>query len=68
MCKMTGYGLKKIPRDIYKFIIQRQNKMKDQRGTNKLAFELAVYTLLKEHPDFSEFKKKLEQENNDACS
>ena len=60
---MTGYGLKKIPRDIYKFIWQRQSEMKQQRGNNMVAFELAVYALLREHPKFEEFKKKLEQEN-----
>jgi hypothetical protein len=59
---MTGYGLKKIPTDIFKFIRQEQDKLKQQRGTNMFSFETTVYTLLRDHPRFEEFKKKLEQE------
>jgi hypothetical protein len=58
---MTGYGLKKIPSDIYKFIYQEQDRIKKQKGTNSYSFELAIYCLLREHPRFSEFKKQLEQ-------
>lgn len=59
---MTGYGLKKIPQDIYRFILNEQNKLKQARGTNKFSFETSVYLLLREHPRFAEFKKKLEQD------
>lgn len=58
---MTGYGLKKIPQDIYRFILNEQNKLKQQRGTNSFSFETTVYSLMREHPRFIEFKNKLEQ-------
>jgi len=64
---MPGYTFKKIPQDIYKFILSKQNKLKQQRGTNKFSFETAAYALLREHPEFSEFKNKQEQEINDSC-
>lgn len=59
---MTGYGLKKIPQDIFKFVIQQQGKLKAERGTNKLSFESVVYKLIREHPKFPEFKEYLEQQ------
>lgn len=58
---MTGYGLKKIPQDIFKFVIHHQNKLKADRGTNKISFEIVIYKLLREHPAFSEFKEHLEK-------
>jgi len=59
---MAGYCLNNIPQDIYKFIIHEQGKIKEQRGTNKFSAETTLYILLREHPRFIEFKKKLEQE------
>lgn len=59
---MTGYGLKNIPPDIFKFILQEQSLIKQKKGTNKYSFECAVYSLLREHPRYLEFKKKLEQQ------
>jgi len=64
---MKGYGLKKIPSDIFKFIYLEQLRFKQHKGTNSFSFELTIYALLKEHPRFAEFKKKIEQERNDAC-
>lgn len=59
---MTGYGLKKIPPEIFKFIFQEQSRIKERIGTNTYSFECTVYKLLREHPRFEEFKKKLEQD------
>lgn len=61
---MTGYGLKKIPQEIYRFILFEQNRLKQQRGTNSFSFETTVYSILREHPKFIEFKKKLEQDES----
>jgi hypothetical protein len=46
---MAGYGLKKIPPDIFKFVIEEQNKIKKERGTNKLSFETVIYKMLREY-------------------
>ena len=46
---MTGYGLKKIPSDIYKFILDEQLQMKKERGTNKLSFETVIYKMLRDY-------------------
>lgn len=62
--KMAGYTLKKIPQDIYKFILSEQNKLKQQRGTNSFSYETALYSLLREHPKFIEFKNKQEQQQS----
>lgn len=45
---MAGYNLKNIPPDIYKFVLQEQNKMKVERNTNTFSFESAIYKLLRE--------------------
>lgn len=37
-------------------------KNKLQRGTNKFSIETSLYILLREHPRYLEFKKKLEQD------
>lgn len=58
---MTGYGLKKIPPDIFRFIMQEQTRIKEERGTNQYSFECVVYKLLREHPKFNDFKNKIEQ-------
>lgn len=59
---MAGYCLKNIPPEIFKFIIYEQRKLQDQRGVYRLSAEIALYALLREHPRFLEFKKKLEQD------
>lgn len=59
---MAGYCLKNIPPEIFKFLIYEQRKLQDQRGIHRLSAELALYVLLREHPKFIEFKKKLEQD------
>lgn len=45
---MTGYGLKNIPPEIFKFILDEQNRLKRERCTNKFSFETTIYILLRE--------------------
>lgn len=59
---MAGYCLHNVPPDIYKFLMNELNKNKLSRGTNKFSIETSLYILLREHPKFIEFKKKLEQD------
>lgn len=61
---MKGYGLKKIPQDIFKFLIEQQNKIKETHGTNKYSFECTIYKILREHPKFIEFKNRNEIKQN----
>jgi hypothetical protein len=67
---MKGYGLKNIPPDVFKFIIEQQNAIKELHGTNKYSFECTLYKILREHPKFIEFKNRMEinrTKQNDAC-
>lgn len=46
---MAGYTLKKIPPEIFKFILDEQNRLKRERCTNKFSFETTIYKLLREY-------------------
>jgi len=46
---MTGYGLKNIPADLYRFIRDEQDRIKKERGTNKYSFESTIYKMLRDY-------------------
>lgn len=53
----TGYGLKEIPEDVYKFVLKEQNKLKNERGVSRLPFADVIYDLLRELQKIRESKK-----------
>lgn len=55
---MTGYGLKKIPADLYRFIREEQDRIKREHGTNKYSFESTIYKMLRDY-------KRCREENKD---
>lgn len=46
---MTGYGLKQIPPDVFRMIMEEQTKIKKERGTNKYSFESTIYKMLRDY-------------------
>lgn len=43
-----GHGLREIPEDVYKFILQEQNKVKNEKGVSRWPFAEVIYDLLRE--------------------
>ena len=54
---MAGYCLKNIPSDVFKFIIEEQSRLKQERGTNKYSFESTIYKMLKDYKRCKEENK-----------
>lgn len=52
-----GHGLREIPEDIYRFILQEQNKVKNEKGVSRWPFAEVIYDLLRELKDIREGKK-----------
>lgn len=53
----TGYALKEIPEEVYKFVLKEQNKIKNELGKTRYSFDLVVYKLLLELKEIREGKK-----------
>jgi len=51
---MASYNLKRIPSDIFKFVLEEQNKIKEEKGTNQFSFECTIYKMLREFKNLRE--------------
>ena len=53
----SSYLLKKIPKDVFKFVQKEQSVIKEEKGTNSFSFESTIYKMLRDY-------KKCREENN----
>lgn len=44
-----SYLLQEIPGDVYKIILQEQNKIKERKGTSQFSIERTIYHIIKKY-------------------
>lgn len=49
---MATIPLIDFPDDIKKFVIKKQNKIKEEKCITQYSLQKVIYNLLREHPDF----------------
>jgi len=54
---MSDYVLKRIPADVFKFVQQEQNKIKEEKGLLQYSVSSTIYKMLRDY-------KKCREENN----